>query len=79
MNLDAFVKKGFFSGLRLETLEPYIPLHETGQKRFAHAENQIIVYCEIHSATEWSLVLGPSRSLLFVPLFIKAYGTFHIF
>jgi hypothetical protein len=53
--------RSLFTGLRLDIPMPYMPLQETSQKRFVHAEIQIIVY-----------ILRPQN-----PQLAKAYGVPH--
>ncbi|KAF2433999.1 hypothetical protein EJ08DRAFT_20649 [Tothia fuscella] len=71
--------RDLFGRLRLETLEPYMPLHEIGQRRYVHAEIQMIVYYETSSATDWPLVLGSSKEACYLcDSFIKAHGSFYV-
>jgi OTT_1508-like deaminase len=71
--------RSLFTGPRLETLPHYMPLQGVGQKRFVHAEIQMIAYYETSSSTSWPLALGSSKEACYLcHSFIKAHGSFYV-
>ena len=73
--------RALFSRLQLETLEHYEPSSTPGtkQKRYVHAEVQILVCYETSSFSHWPRAIGASKEACFLcDAFIKAHGSFHV-
>ena len=69
----------WFSNLEMAVLEPYSRSLWLGQKRFVHAEIQIVVYYELSVCAQKPRVIGASKEACFLcDAFVRAHQRFRL-